>query len=270
MTQDQDGWAIGGGGNSFPFENVGEWVQGTVYEYEPNLPQTVMRGPDKGKPRTFASGAPMLMHRVGLHVIASTNPTYPEGTDASVYLKGGLKPYDDGSYSTQGAVAAAIKAATGENRLKPGSKLTLQRCSTVKTNDGDAYGYKAWYEAPSFVVGDPTPSAPPSAPPPGAGASPATPVTPPQAVATTAPATAVPPATPVAPAPTPAASATPAGPPPVPATTAVAPEFTPEQLAAIAAAQAATQAPAWDSDPRVAALRAQGLADEMIRDILKI
>lgn len=66
-----------------------------------------------------------------------------------------------------------------------------------------------------------------------------------------------------APAPT-AASPSPA---PAPAADPMA-GITPEQLAAMQAAMA--PAAAWDSDPRVPALRAMGIADEAIRSTLKI
>ncbi len=74
--------------------------------------------------------------------------------------------------------------------------------------------------------------------------------------------------------PTPAASTTAAqpAPPAAPATTAPAPSsppaITPEQLAAMQAMSA--PAPAWDSDPRVAQLRAMGIADDAIRSTLNI
>lgn len=278
MTDNQDGWAVGGGGNSFPFDNIGDYVTGEVFEYEPNLPQT-----DKdGKPKVWPSGQAQTMHRVGLHVIASSSPKYQPGADCSVYLKGSVKANEDGTGSTQAVVAAAIIAAMGHNRLQPGGKLTLQYVGDGVPKDrmsNPPKWYRAWYEGPAFAVGPTTPAAPggsgPAAMPPGVGPGAATtaptqaaqPVMPPAAAGPPSPAaaTAQPSTEPVMGAPTTA------GPPPgAPGFPAATPGLTPEQEAAIAAAMAQASAPAWDADPRVAPLRDKGTPDAVIRQVLGI
>lgn len=70
--------------------------------------------------------------------------------------------------------------------------------------------------------------------------------------------------------PTPAPAAAPAAAPaqPVAPTASTPAGITPEQLAAMQAMSA--PAPAWDSDPRVAQLRAMGIADDAIRSTLNL
>ena len=245
-----DPWKIPGGGNSFPFDNFGDFITGLVFEFEPNLTQT-----DKdGKPKCFAGGQEMKMHRVGLHVLESSNPQYAQGMDVSVYLKGGAKLNPDGSGPTQAVVLAAIKAATGMNDLQPGAKLTLQYVAEGTSKDRMTQPpkyYKAWYVVPAMGVPGATAEAPPAA-----GPTVATPVA--QAV-TPPPGSAPATVTPQPAAPGIATSAP----------TADASALTPEQEAAIAAALAPA-AESWESDPRVAPLRAKNVPDATIRSVLGI
>ncbi len=254
MTQDT--WKIPGGGNSFPFDNYGDFVAGIVYEFEPNLKQT-----DKdGKEKTFPGGQPMYMHRVGIHVTDSSNPAYRLGQDASIYLKGGAKLQADGTGPTQAVVLAAIKATTGLNDLQPGAKLTVQYVAEGTSKDRMTQPpkyYKAWYEAPSMTV--PTPGQPA----PGPSVAPGR-VTSSQA----SPASVTPPAS---------ASPGPAAESPSSVTTQAAPtgptadEEEAAALALLAELEAASAVDnAWESDPRVAPLRAKNVSDEMIRKVLKI
>jgi hypothetical protein len=243
-------WKIPGGGNSFPFDNFGDFITGLVFEFEPNLTQT----DGDGKPKTFPGGAEKKMHRVGLHVLESSNPQYVQGMDVSVYLKGGAKLNPDGSGPTQAVVLAAIKGATGMNDLQPGAKLTLQYTGELPSKDRMTQPtklYKAWYVVPAMgVPGAPADAAPVAGPTVAAQAAPvATPQPVPAPVVT---------------------QVSPAGPPV--ATPAQPAALTPEQEAAIAAALApATPAQeAWETDPRVAPLRAKGVPDATIRSVLGI
>lgn len=249
-----EGWTLPTGGSAFPFDNPGDWVKITVEEFEPNLPQT---DPKTGEPKRYQSGAQAYMSRIGGTVIESSNPGVAAGGEANLYMKGSLKPTNvrqDGTAegSTNAAITAAIKAATGGNQLMPKSTLTVQYVADEPDTPrgmSPTKRYAAWYEAPAArplgAVGPArAPSTPAAAPVGGPGPS--------------------------------APSAGPAAAPaPTVAPTAAANGLTPEQeaeaaLAAYMATQTITGADLWDADPRVAPLRAKGLADEVIRTILKI
>lgn len=238
MNQNQS-WDVGGQeGNSYPFDTIGAYVKLKVTNYEPNLPQTHMTGELAGKPRTFDSGAPMLMHRV-TGTIVDADQKHKVGEEASFYLKG-AKKLDGDAGSTQAVVSAAILAATGATTLQWGGTVTLQyvadKPSTVRGLSPSKL-YKAWYEVPSFApVGEAAPG--PTAPPASTAAAP------------------------------PSA--------PAPAASAAAPGLTAEQMAEIARLTAVAQAPqtpaqeVWEADPRVAQLRAAGTSDAIIRQVLGI
>lgn len=247
----EETWDIGGGGNSFPFDTIGDFVKGYVVGYEPNLKQT---DPKTGEVKTFNSGDPMLMHRVELEVIESNLPDVGAGDNRSIYLKGAKKLVDaaQGIGSTQAAVAAALKATTNGTALQYRGVLTLQYVAEqpdAPRGQSPAKYYRAWYEAPTFQVGTPDPTPAPVVPAvPSPGPAPSASI--PAAAAPATPA-AVAPAMPAA-----------------PATAAASPGLTPEQEAAIAAALGQTATPAWDADPRVAPLRARGVPDDTIRTVL--
>lgn len=210
MTQN-NGWNIGGeGGDSFPFEQIGASVTGTI----DSLSEVQQTDLQTGEPKTFSNGQPMMMYRVGL---ANTNAprTSPEDNGhRSVYLKGSRA---SDSRSSLAAVLDAVKAATDGTNLEPGGVLTL-----TYVGDGEAKGrgfsapklYQAQYQRPSMNLGGAP--APQQAPAPQYAPQPV-----PQQAYQPAPAQPVPqyqpqqaPAPQYAPAPAPAAPA-PAGPPPL-------------------------------------------------------
>lgn len=147
----------------------------------------------------------------------------------TIYLRGSTKPETQSSLA---AVRSAVKATTGSYDIAYGGKLTLQFSGQEPSKQrgfSPRKLYTAQYEAPTMALGESGPTAP----------------------AVSAPAVATPPSP--AASVTPPATSTPAG-------------ITPEQLAAMQAMSA--PAPAWDSDPRVAQLRAMGIADDAIRSTL--
>lgn len=133
--------------------------------------------------------------------------------------------------SSLAAVRGAVKAVTGSYDLQFGGKLTLQYSGSEPASN------RKFNDRKLYTAAYEAPSMALGEP------------VPTPAVAAPAP-TAAPPS----PAPVPAAN-TPAG-------------ITPEQLAAMQAMS--SPAPAWDSDPRVAQLRAMGIADDAIRSTLGI
>lgn len=247
-----DGWTIPGGGNSFPFDNPQDWVKITVTEFEPNLKVTDQK---TGEQKFFKSGDPILMHRIGGKVLESSNPAFAAGAPADVMMAGAAKCTvpDQGHGSKNAAIAAAIRKATGGNQLMPNSTLTVQYIGDepdTPRGQSPTKRYAAWYVPPALGAVGPTG---PDGMQPGGSTN-------------AAPAAAATPVPPGAPAST-GALASPVSATPAPAATAF---LTPEQQTAVNAALAAAQAPAWDADPRVAPLRAQGLTDAIIRQVLGI
>jgi hypothetical protein len=251
MTQT---WDIGGGGGtSYPFDTIGDYVKGHVVGYEPGIPQT---DPKTGERKTFSDGTPMLMARVDLEVIDSSGAADP-GDPVSVYLKGAKKPVDpaNGVGSTQAAVAHALRQATGGTALAHRGVLTLQYVADqpdAPRGQTPAKWYRAWYEGPAFNVVAPDPTQPAAGtastsapPPPGTPSGPA-PTTPPGA-------------------PTPAGNAHSPGP--------------ANHAAAPTPATAATANGSSDTDllntleeydPRIRDLRSRGIPDPAIRQALKL
>ncbi len=251
---DEKGWTVPSAGTAFPFDTPGAWCKIKVEEFEPNIPVTDMK---TGELKQYKSGGQIYMHRIGGTILESSDAAWPAGTAASVYMSGAMKPTGDdanGPYGARNAViSAAIKRATGGNQLMPGSELTTQYIGDepdTPRGQSPTKRYQAWYAyvaAPLGAVGPTSPATQVASP----VQSVSTPATAGVAAATGAPTT-------------PTASAAPTGP----------PGLTPEQEAEAAlAAWQATQEPAaeaWESDPRVAPLRAKNLPDATIRSILKI
>lgn len=188
---------------------------------------------ESGEPAWWddAKTRPKIMYAVTLQT-ALRDAADDDGL-RTIYLRGSTKPETQSSLA---AVRSAVKAATGGYDIAYGGKLTLTFSGQEPSKQrgfSPRKLYTAQYEAPSMALGgEPTPTPAPVA---------------------SAPAVATPPS-PAASA-TPPAASTPAG-------------ITPEQLAAMQAMSA--PAPAWDSDPRVAQLRAMGIADDAIRQTLNL
>ena len=203
---------LGGGGNSFAFDNVGDSVTGRIVLIE-ELQQTDM---DTGQPAVWDNGQPKMMVRVELQTELRDPTDVSDDGKRSVYLKGSRKPE---SKSSMAAVLGAVQAATGGRSLQAGGTLTL-----TYSGDGQpsrkGYNppkqYEAVYAAPSVDLGAGEPAAPAAA----AGN--------PWAGAQAAPPQYAQPVQQAAPAPQPAAAPAPAAP----------AQMTPEQQAAWAQWQA--------------------------------
>lgn len=171
-------WNLGGeGGNTFPFDNVGDHVQGTVLD----LAEVQQSDMQTGQPAFWDDGKPKMMYRVTLQTELRDSANPADDGKRTVYLRGAKKPKDDGGKSSLCAVLDAVKAATGSGNLAYGGKLTLQYAGNgPQTNRGfnPPKYYQAWYEAPTMALEQPaehkTPEPQPAAPAPQFG-SPAPP-----------------------------------------------------------------------------------------------
>lgn len=195
-------WDLGGGGgNSFPFDTIGDHVAGTVLDLVEKQ-QTDMQ---TQQPASWDNGDPKMMSIVTLQT-ELRDPTNPaDDGKRTVALSGSKKPE---SMSRIAAVIAAVKAATGGSGLQYGGTLTIQYVGDGQPSQRGFNApkqYQAWYQAPSMQLDQPVehktppPAAAPVVPPVGVNAGPP-------------PAWATPPAAGAPPAP---AVPQPAGPPPV-------------------------------------------------------
>lgn len=123
---------LGGGGQSFPFDNPGDSVTGFVK----SMSNVQSRDMATGELSTWPDGRPKMMFQVILATELREDPM--DSGERSVYLNGSRKPE---SKSKLAAVLAAVMSATGGTNLSPGGKLTL-------TYTGDGPRTKAGFNAP--------------------------------------------------------------------------------------------------------------------------
>lgn len=165
------GFDLGGGGNAFSFDKVGDSVTGKVLGVEEQQ-QTDM---DTGRPAVWDNGAPKMMYRVELRT--DLRDDMSDDGRRAVYLRGSRKPE---SKSSLAAVLAAVREATGGTNIDPGGVLTLTFVGEgVQTRRGfnPPKQYEASYRPPSVNLGGEAGSEQPpwSEPPAAPAASPAGP-----------------------------------------------------------------------------------------------
>lgn len=155
-------WDLGGEGNSFGFDTVGDHIGGTVLDLVERQ-QTDMQ---TKAPAHWDNGDPKMMSVVTLQTELRDPANPADDGKRTVALAGSKKPE---SYSRLAAVLAAVKAATGASGLQYGGTLTIQYVGDgVPSQRGfnPPKQYQAWYQPPSMVLDQPVEhKAPPPAPP---------------------------------------------------------------------------------------------------------
>ena len=155
-----DSFDLGGGGNAFPFDAVGDSVSGRIISItEEN--QTDM---DTGEVATWDNGQPKRM----LHIELQTDlrdPDRPEDDGKrSVYLRGSRKKE---SQSSMAAVLSAVVDATRSTKIAVGASLTLTFTGEgVPTRRGwnPPKFYSASYVPPQVDLSGPGAASSPAAP----------------------------------------------------------------------------------------------------------
>lgn len=125
---------LGGGGNSFQFETIGDSVTGKVVGLS-EVQQTDM---DSGQPATWENGQPKMMVAVELQTQLRDPSNPADDGKRTVYLKGSKKAE---SMSSLAAVLVAVRNASGATTLNVGGTLTL-------TYAGDGVPSRRGYNAP--------------------------------------------------------------------------------------------------------------------------
>lgn len=146
MSNDIDGFLLGGGGKSASFENIGDSITGTVIST--NVADQTDIG--SGKVLTWDDGSPRKQLVVKLQTTLSDDSD-DDGVRA-VYVKGAKKP---GSKSLHDAVASAVRKA-GAKSLETGGTLTVTHDGTEPAQTrgfSDRKLYSATYAAPNGSAG---------------------------------------------------------------------------------------------------------------------
>jgi len=144
----QDSINLGSEGTAFPFNVIGDTVEGTIMKME-EVQQTDM---DSGLPATWTDGSPKMMWRVILQTSLRDGPD--DDGKRSVYLRGSKKPE---SKSTMAAALVAVKRATGSAHLQRGGWLKMTYSGNgvpPKRGYSPPKEYESDYRAPGPVAVD--------------------------------------------------------------------------------------------------------------------
>ncbi len=147
---------MGGGGQSFPFDKVGDTVTGVIQGPNPYEKRTQTKTDGSGLAKTFPDGTPMTMFQVRLLTNLRDPANQFDDGIRSVFLK----------WKSQAAVQTAVRAA-GAQDLAVGGTLTLQFVGEEPPTSRGQQPVKLWrahYVAPppGFMV-EQAPSAQPGA-----------------------------------------------------------------------------------------------------------
>lgn len=163
MSNDIDGFLLGGGGKSASFETIGDTITGTIVSAEVKDQTDIATG----KVATWDNGDPKKQLVVRLQTTQRDPQDSEDDGIRAVYVKGSKKA---GSRSLHDAVAGAVRAA-GAKSLEVGGTLTVTHDGTEPSATrgfSDRKLYRATYAAPStadFLGTGGTPSAAPVAAP---------------------------------------------------------------------------------------------------------
>lgn len=148
---------LGGGGNAFPFDKIGDKVRGKIVDFAERQ-QTDM---DTGEPDFWPDGKPKMMIWVELQTQLRNDDS--DDGKRSVYVRGSKKPE---SCSSMAAVAGAVKKATAGSALRLGDEMELEffeEGEPSKRGWNAPKRYKSQYWPKGMQVGEPDPTPPPTA-----------------------------------------------------------------------------------------------------------
>lgn len=147
MTQPSSNpWDLGGGGESFPFDNVGDEIEGFIQE------MSERQGTDfDGEPDWWddAKTRPKMLTLIVLQTNLRENPT--DDGMRTVTLSGGKKPFPDGGKSRMCAAITAVKAATGAAQMQFNGWFKMKFVAEgprTKPGFNPPKYYEAWYRPP--------------------------------------------------------------------------------------------------------------------------
>lgn len=146
---DKDPWDLGGGGESFQFDHIGDEVEGFVIDMDERQGNDIETGEpefwDKDKTR------PVMITMVTLQTKLRDKPN--DTGIRTLTLSGSKKPNPDGTKSRMCAVRNAVLEATGGTAMAFNGWLKM-RFTSEGARTRPAYNppkyYEAWYKAPAM------------------------------------------------------------------------------------------------------------------------
>ena len=119
MSNDVNDFLFGGGGKSFPFENVGDICRGTVISAKVSQQTSI----DNGEPLTWPDGRPRMQLVVELQT--DLHETDDDDGVRTIFAKGGRYEIASGEgTSMRDAIADAVKTAKADG-INPGDELAV-------------------------------------------------------------------------------------------------------------------------------------------------
>lgn len=144
---DNDPWDLGGGGQSFPFDRIGDEVEGHITDVVTRQGNHIVTNEpewwDKEETR------PKMITIVTLQTAIRDNPK--DSGLRSITLSGSKKPYPDGTQSKMCAARTAVLEVTGGTAMEPRAwfKMRYSRDGArTKPNFTPPKGFDAWYRSP--------------------------------------------------------------------------------------------------------------------------
>lgn len=144
---DKDPWDLGGGGESFQFDRIGDEVEGYVIDMDERQGSDMQTGEpewwDKEKTR------PVMITLVTLQTTLREKPN--DTGIRTITLAGSKKPNPDGTKSRMCAVRTAVLEATGGTAMQFNGWLKMRFSSEgAKTKPGfnPPKYFEAWYRPP--------------------------------------------------------------------------------------------------------------------------
>lgn len=146
---DINDFLFGGGGKAAKFEQIGDFVEGTITDVR----MTQQTSMDDNQPLTWSDGSP----RMQLVITLQTNLSEGENDDGlrRIYAKGGNFEVAEGSgKSLKDAIADAVKRAEAKSIDEGGMLKVAHTGMGKKTNRGYQAPklFKASYKAPAVSV----------------------------------------------------------------------------------------------------------------------
>lgn len=155
-----DPWDLGGGGESFPFDHVGDEVEGFIQDMVDRQGTDLDTGElawwDKEQTR------PVMLKIVTLQTTLKENPA--DDGKRNVTLSGSKKPNPDGTMSKMAAALLAVKSATGGGTAFQFNAWFKMRFSSEGARTKPAFSppkyYQAWYRPAVMDLDGPDQTAP--------------------------------------------------------------------------------------------------------------
>ena len=152
MSDDFNSLIMGGGVKAFPFDNMGDVVEGEIVNMETRQQTEMTADGSKGAPKFFDDGRPMMMGVLTLQTDLRTDDD-DDGL-RSVYIRGGSFDIAQGKGMSSGAALKDAVKRSGAKNVEIGGRLAIAWTGVAPRKGGfnPAKLYTATYKAPSIGI----------------------------------------------------------------------------------------------------------------------